>query len=101
MDINTGREFPFVNPQDDPGHYPQPPPDLRTHQHPYKHPHPDFTMNDSYTATLEAHVYTLRAELERAKAYIIRLGGTWPNERVSELTFAVPPGKNIPKSGER
>ena len=26
MDITTGREFPFTNPQDDPGMYPRPPP---------------------------------------------------------------------------
>lgn len=29
MDVTTGREFPFVNPQDDPHKYPRPPPGFR------------------------------------------------------------------------
>ncbi len=84
MNIDTGREFDFPNPQDDADMYPTPPlgfrldytGNLRADWNP-----PQVSSNvDPLVARLEAQISRLTADLQRAKEYIIRLGGQWPGE---------------------
>jgi len=78
MDIDTGREFPYPNSQDDPDIYPMGYyyHDLEDNLIP-QHPQVPSSV-DSHVAQLEAQVSRLTADLQRAKNYIISLGGSWP-----------------------
>ncbi len=83
MNIDTGREFPFQNPQDDPERYPQPPPGYYhdydgTLKVGYNHHTPRFPNMNPEIARLEAQVARLTAELQRVEKYIRHLGGSWP-----------------------
>ena len=81
MDIDTGREFPYPNSQDDPdipplGYYYHDLEDNLMDRNPQRRQ--VSSSVDSHVAQLEAQVSRLTADLQRAKDYIISLGGSWP-----------------------